>query len=80
MPLEHSHYSNLRFRIGVDVPLRRTKVRMSREFLDVFQRSAYGRDLATSVGDEGPPATVAGAADEAEVPVPPLEHVHDGLR
>jgi hypothetical protein len=37
VPLEHSHYSNLRFRIGVDVPLRRTKVRVTGEFLDVLQ-------------------------------------------
>ena len=52
---------------------------MTGELLDVSQRPADRRYLPGRVNVR-PSAVVARATDEAEVSVPPLEHVHDRLR
>ena len=53
----------LRFGIRLDVPLRRPKVRMTGQHLDVPERPADGRYLPSRVGDEGPSSAVARAAE-----------------
>jgi len=80
VPLNHTDHPNPRFGVGVDVSLRRSNIRVARQFLNVFQRPADGRYLSSGIRNERPSSAVAGAADEPEVSIPPLEHVYDGLR
>jgi hypothetical protein len=53
---------------------------MSCQHLDVPERPSHGRDLPRRIGDENASTAATRTADEAEVPVPSLEHVHDRLR
>src|SRR5271154_3163894 len=78
--LDQSDHANLRLRLLVDVSLRGPQVRVTGELLDIPQRPPDRRYLPSRVGDESPPPAVTGAADEADVPVPALEHVDDRLR
>jgi hypothetical protein len=49
------------------------------QHLYVSKGTADGRNLSSSVGDEGPSTRVRGASPEPEVLVPDEEQAHDGL-
>src|SRR5713226_6173626 len=78
--LDQLHDPNLRLRVGIDVPLRGPKIRVAGQHLDVPERSPNGRDLPCRIGYKSATSAVTRTADEAEVPVPTLKHVHDRLR
>ena len=79
LDLNQLHDPPLRLSVRLYVALRRRKVRVTGEQLDVPQRPADRRDLSCGVGDEGPSNAVAGTSRKTEVSVPTREQVHDRL-
>jgi hypothetical protein len=73
--LNQIHDPYLRLRIGLDVTLRGSKVRVPGEQLYVTERPANCRDLPRRIGDESASAAMTRTPVEADVPVPSPEQV-----
>jgi hypothetical protein len=78
VPLSHKlNHPRVCLGILIDVPLGSSKIAVTRQGLNVAQRSPDGRDLAGRIGYESAPAAVARAPLKPKMPVP---SVGRGLR
>src|ERR1700753_3212940 len=69
-----------RIPVGLNVTLRCRKRRVAREFLNVFERSAYGHDSTRHLRYERAATSVAARAGETERRIEAMKAHGDGVR
>ena len=73
------HNPPLTLRVIIDVPLCRLKVLVTNHDLNIPEWSPNQSDLPGRIGNERSSTWMGRTPNEPYLPVPPLEHIHDGL-